>query len=416
MKMGGIRGSWTGVFTISLLFIAVQPLLAADPPPGQPGQPQQLRHTLWMGTGEYSMMDDWHGVLRFDDAHLINGTVAPNGTVNHRSSTNPAGVTLDFGHDIYVTKGDTMFIAFTFSNDSGGEGCNVAPGSTTNICGSIGVLGNASSMNGPQTLSRQIYGDLTGLHDPHGVWVDESRDMIYVANSWAAKISIWHNARTVNGNVPPDREITFPTSQGYPIDVMLDETTDRLFVAFANGVNGSIGIFEHASSKNGSVDPDHRITGTHTRIGEGNNPTTHNSVLIPGRNLLVVGHHTNEVLFYDLTPITWGSTFGTVDYDLTPRVIYINETASDTWDWSCYGMAYAMDQDALYVSAGYTPGGTSTSSSSPHRGGSPEHAVKVFMPVSDPAMAGLVTPAREINWTTGTQYFPPQPLWLKIAP
>lgn len=370
-------------------------------------------HTVWLGTGEYTMTTPWHAVLRFDDAQAISGSVTPNATLPHASTTNASGITMDFGHDLYVTDDDDLYVCYTFSNDAGGEGCNVAPGSTESSCGSIGVMSGASSIDGGQVLTRQIYGANTGLHDPHGLWVDEARDLLYVANAWAGEVLVWENASTQNGDVAPTRVIDV-SGEGYPIDVMLDEDADRLYVAMANSTNGSIGIYEEASTLSGTVSPDQRIVGSNTRISEGNNQTTHNSILIPDENLLVVGHHTNEVLIFDLDAITFGSTSSTVDYNLTPRIVYINESTDDTWDWSCYGIAYAEDGDELYVSAGYTAGGTSTSSSSPHRGGSPEHAIKIFPNISDASTSGFAA-YREINWDNADEYYPPQPLWIQSS-
>ncbi|MFN7974940.1 MAG: hypothetical protein U0166_21745 [Acidobacteriota bacterium] len=377
----------------------------APPPPGIGGE------RLYVGTGEYNAAQDWHAILRIEGAHLVNGSVTPQGTVNVKQCKDGSNVRLNFVHTIYVDESrNEMYVGALFTT-SDNHNC----GGPYETCGSIGVLSNASGLNGPQTLSRHIFGPNTLLDQPHGIWIDRSRNMMYVANTFGGNILVWNNANTVNGNTAPSRVIGMG-QLGAPVHVYVDPAADRLFAVTMpfGGGKASVVIYNNASTLTGQPTPSVRITGPLCRLEAGNNKTTHNVWYSKQRKLLFVAHHTNEVLIYDLASVNLNPP-APVDIDLAPRVLKINEQDGvDDYGWSAYGLYYLQGPDRLYVSAGYTPNGTPTQSGPPQPG-SPKNAVKVYDGISDPSKSGVVPPTRIIYWTNGGQYFPSQPLWISTT-
>ncbi|MEZ4448815.1 MAG: hypothetical protein R3B09_04980 [Nannocystaceae bacterium] len=374
------------------------------PAPDLGGPPPRLGERLYIGTGEYLATQDWHGILRFDHSEAldsaVDGPFTPDATVNVQASADAGGTHLNFVHTIFVDDdADELYAGALFTTEAGMT-CPMA-----SECGSVAIFAGASTMDGPQIVSRHLYGPKTGLLQPHGVWVDRSRDTLYVANTFAGQLLAWESASTVDGDLAPTRTLTWP-EMGAPVFLYVDEPTDRAFVAVMPMIGGKrpgVLIYPSISTLDGVHPPTHRIQGPSTRLEVGNQ-TTHNVWFIAEGELLVVAHHTNEVLIYDLSGLEWGATGPTQDHDLTPRVLEIHETADDQGKWSAYGIFYIRELDRLYVSAGYTPMGPAPNS--------PEHAVKIYEGVHDPRLAGQVAPAREIRWTNVGQYFPPQPLWV----
>lgn len=396
---------------------------------GGVGMGSDAAERLYVGTGEYNEYIDWHAVMRFDTAHLINspvtGTDSPNGTVNVKKTTDSSGLHLNFAHGIwYDPARDEMYLSTLFTRFDTNlcpdtPGYSIKPGDT---CGSIAVIGRASMMNGLETVQRHIVGRNTRLNQPHGVWVDRSRDILYVANTFAKNILVWDSPILKHGDSPPSRSIEW-YQMGNPVNVMVDEPTNRLFVACMNsGPNGdsaSILIYDSPNIRNGIETPIIRLIGSNTFLDSGNNQTTHNVVFNPDSEQLYVAHHTNEVLMYNLRGINWHPPLPLPrDTDPVPRVLKINESSTDTdiYDWSVYGLFHVRKPgEKLYVSAGYTPGGTATMSGY-NTHGTPMNAIKVYNQISDTSISGRYTPSRLIWWTWGDTYFPPQPIWVQIYP
>jgi hypothetical protein len=249
--------------------------------------------------------------------------------------------------------------------------------------------------------------------------MDTSRDLLYAANTFANNILVWNNASTVTGNVAPARTITY-SSLGKPVHLYVDDVSDLMFVVSMNtGITqkgGAVFIFKSASTLSGSVTPFIRIYGPDTRLDSGNNQTTHNVWYDSGHKLLFVGHHTNEVLIFDLSTVDFQSSTPS-DIAPAPRVIKINENDddSDQYNWSAYGLFYQADLDRLFVSAGNTNGGTATKSGPPGVGLT-THAIRVYNTISDPSKSGRLTPDKNIKWSSVTTYYPPQPLWVAAVP
>jgi hypothetical protein len=363
---------------------------------------------IYIGTGEYNPYPDWHGILRFEDAMNYNSgstcdtTYTPDATIPVKACSTGT-MFMNFEHGFYVDEtNDRMYVSSLFTNPA-----NILTTNPDTAKGSIAIFDNISTLDGGQVPTRHIYGDSTGLRQPHGCWLDESRDMLYVANSFGCNILVFHNASTRNGNTPPDRVISWGTL-ATPVYIFIDEVNDRMFVACSGigcGSQPKVAIYNSASTINGVIQPLITIQGSNTRLGY-RNPTVHNVWYNRTNGLMAVGHHTHELLMFDLNAISLvpGSP---VTHNLTPRVIMINDDTllTDTASHNLYGFYWDEERDIIYASDGISGMGPTP--------GSPPNVLKIFENVSDSSVHGVTVPDRTICWTNGDVYFPPQPIWVQ---
>jgi hypothetical protein len=405
------------------------------------GEIPGARDRLLFAPGEYSPYQDWHGIYRFEDA--LGSVTVPDGFVNVQETTDASSVALNFVHTLFLdTNTDNLYVGALFTPPAGhtADECH----GSANVgfalaCGSIGVFGGASGLDGvgdgnSQVLTRHIYGPATQLNQPHGVWMDRQRDILYVANTMAGNILVFEEASAADGDVAPDRVIEF-MGLGSPVHVYLDDPADRLFVV-SMGATGTapeasrgaaVFVFNAASTLNGaSVQPNLRIAGAATRLGSGNNFTTHNVWFRPNYDAqnnhhIYVGHHTNEILVFSVSEAELMSA-PTTDISPEPKVLRVNENAdnSDENNWSAYGLFYVPGADRLYVAVGATPGnGGSTGTGGPTPG-SPPNVIKVYNELTaslETLTAGsntgpLIPPAHIVSWDGGDQFYPAQPMWV----
>jgi hypothetical protein len=365
---------------------------------------------IYIGTGEYNPFPNWHGILRFEDAMNYNSgptcdsTYTPDATIPVKACSTGT-MFMNFEHGFYVDEtNDRMYVASLFTNPA-----NILTTNPDTAKGSIAIFDNISTLDGGQIPTRHIYGDSTGLRQPHGCWLDESRDMLYVANSFGCNILVFHNASTRDGNTAPDRIISWG-SLATPVYIFIDEVNDRMFVACSGigcGGQPKVAIYNSASTINGVIQPLVTIQGSNTRLGY-RNPTVHNVWYNSSNGLLAVGHHTHELLMFDLNTISLipGSP---VTHNLAPRVIMINDDPSlaDTSDHNLYGFYWDEERDMMYCSDGISGMGGAPMI------GSPPNVLKIFEHVSDTSVHGVTIPDRTICWTNGDVYFPPQPIWVQ---
>jgi DNA-binding beta-propeller fold protein YncE len=122
---------------------------------------------------------------------------------------------------------------------------------------------------------RTIGGASSGLNRPFGVFIDPTRDILYVTNTGTTgtnpnSILAFDNASTANGNISPNRVISSPggaapdTILNTPTAPSVDTVADRLFLI--NRGNNSIYIYDNASNRNGALDPDRKIAGSATSL------------------------------------------------------------------------------------------------------------------------------------------------------
>ena len=362
---------------------------------------------LWVGTGEYDAKQNWHAILKFDPAEGLSGEFTPQQTIPVNDLVDANGVHLSFGHGIFLDEAnDELYVAALFTRQDN-QACQPCDPQDPMQPGSIGVIANASKVAGKTTLSRHIFGgdvpasDNTTLSQPHGIWKDNARNILYVANTFGNNVLAFHDARNANGNIAPTRTFSSPML-GNAVFPYVDEPRDRLFIASMGGKTAggaALLIYNNASTVAGAADPNVRITGDKTRLNAGNNQTTHNIWYSPTRKLIIAAHHTNEILLFDANAIDFESA-ATRDYDIAPKVIDASASDADLADTSVYGLFYLEEEDRMYVSIGIKGPG-----SMPNR-------VVVYENVSAAATNGRVAPARTIQWTHRSTYYPPQPLWV----
>ncbi|HYG53297.1 MAG TPA: T9SS type A sorting domain-containing protein [Flavobacteriales bacterium] len=371
------------------------------------------RERIYLGTGEYSPGSTWDAIIRLDTTENFDsepGAIqySPEGTVPLKSSYIGGTTFLNFGHGLYYDESnDRMFVATIFTNLN-----NYITENSDTAVGAIAIFDNMSTLDGGTTPTRYIFGPSTQLKQPHGCWLDESRDMLYVSNTFGENILVFNNASTISGDVAPDRVIAHD-SLGCPVYIFIDSLVDRMFVCAMPAMGGpptslesQVAIYNNASTQTGSVEPLIRITGDNTRLML-INQTVHNAWFNPTKQLLAVGHHTNELLMFDLTSVSW-STVSPLKYDLIPRIIRVDDPSLgyDSVDVNLYGFYWDLATDRMFCSVGVdNPGGGPTTTC-------PPESIKIFSNVSDSTVSGVTTPDRVIYWSNCSTYFPPQPIWL----
>jgi DNA-binding beta-propeller fold protein YncE len=243
-----------------------------------------------------------NSILVFNNARTATGGDAPNRTI---SNTTPPITPMALFIDPI---NDRLYVANTGGN-------------------SVLIYDNASTLNGSAvTPSRALVGVLTTLISPMGIYVDTTRNLLYVANG-TNQILVFNNADAVNGNIAPIRSIPIlSASAGIFVDVM----ADRLYVS--NTSANSIFVFDGASTSNSSSTPNRTLSGASmlnqprdvfvdtgtdrlyvTNAGDNsirvfNNASTVNNPASPDRTLNLSASTSPWGIYVDVTPVVIGST------------------------------------------------------------------------------------------------------------
>jgi hypothetical protein len=140
----------------------------------------------------------------------------------------------------------------------------------------IAVFDNASTLNGTVTAKRVIQGLATHLAAPGGLQLDGSGRLVVsnVGNQTTIPptITIYANAATANGNVAPVAEITGSnTGMVTPDQIAIDKTgTETLYNADPGAAR--IAVFANFNSANGNIGPTRSISGANTGLTAGGQP------------------------------------------------------------------------------------------------------------------------------------------------
>jgi hypothetical protein len=143
------------------------------------------------------------------------------------------------------------------------SGCDASPGrsgtgtssSTQNgllyvaTGSSILRFNNALSATGNVIPQATMSGTATQLFAPQHLLLDTSTDRLFVANAGGASILMFRSASTKNFNVVPDAVLTSP-SMGTPIDIAIDTSINN-FLFVADGSN--ILVFTGQSTLSGTL-------------------------------------------------------------------------------------------------------------------------------------------------------------------
>lgn len=123
-----------------------------------------------------------------------------------------------------------------------------------------------SGLDGDVMPTRILGGGLTLISTAYEVYVDELRDLLYVA--YPNGILVFANAGTIDGNVAPLHNITGPATGLMTADqdkrLFVDPAHDRLYVT--DGSSASVLVFNDASTADGNVAPARTIAGGATGL------------------------------------------------------------------------------------------------------------------------------------------------------
>ena len=184
-----------------------------------------------------------HGISVYENADVLDGTVAPSRLISGTNTQieNQPRIFLD-------TDNDRLYVANPFPT------------------GSVLIFENASLADGNVSPDRSIVSGVnSGLISPTGLWVDLSKDILYVLDSSSNSISAFHNASSVTGDIAPNRVINNTSSNldSY-FHLRLDEITDTLYVTAIR--SEFVFIWNNASTLDGSIPPHRSIGGSNTGL------------------------------------------------------------------------------------------------------------------------------------------------------
>jgi DNA-binding beta-propeller fold protein YncE len=240
-------------------------------------------------------------ILAFNSASMVTGGGAPSRSISKVATlTRPSALFIDVVND-------RLYVANTGGN-------------------SVLIYDNANTLDG-STVSpiRALSGGLTTLSAPTGLYVDITRDLLYVANG-TNEILVFNNAHAATGNVAPVRTIAGLSSPG---GIYVDAMADRLYVA-NTGAN-SVLVFDNASTNSGPADrtlsgggsllnqPRDLFVDTGTNrlyvanagsnsILVFNSASTANNPAVPDRNVSPSPATAPWGVYVDVTPVVIGST------------------------------------------------------------------------------------------------------------
>lgn len=311
------------------------------------------------GSQLYVSGNDGDWLLSYNNANTVSGIVPPNRTVTGGNTlfNGPRGIAVDMARNqLYVANhGDNSILVFNNVRTLTGD---IAPGRTiagaaTTLSGpsalffdlfndrlyvvnstdnSILVFDNASTADGDVPPGRTLKGVATLLNAPSGVFVDITRNKMYVINDGSNSVLVFDAAATASGNAAPDRTISGAnTTLNGPSGGALDVFQDRLYVANAGA--DSILVFNAISTISGNKAPDRALTGVLTALDQprdlffdlaGDRLYVANggadSVLVfenagtvtgntaPDRTLVLTAGTTPYGVFVDATPVVAGSS------------------------------------------------------------------------------------------------------------
>ncbi len=243
-----------------------------------------LPYAMWLDSASDRLFVSNFGssqILIFNNAGTANGNIAPSRVISGATTSldGPVGLWLDSAKDqLYVVNwGGSSVVVFSSASTTSG---NIAPsriisGPTASLFtpyslwldttkdelyvsnaygNKISVFSSASTTSGDIAPSRVISGPTATLNNPYGIWLDSASDSLYVANQLSRNVLVFNNASTATGDVAPARMISSAdTGLVDPLAIWLDNATDRLYVGNYNG--NKISIVKNASSANGDIAP-----------------------------------------------------------------------------------------------------------------------------------------------------------------
>lgn len=200
---------------------------SATPTPTPSGTPQGKLYVSNSGD---------NSILRFDQALTASGNIPPAVTIKGPNSklNTPNYIFLDVAADrLYVVNNGDL---------------------------SILVFDNISTKSGDVPPERVIGGVNSTIAAPTDVFVDTTRNLLYVADD--LQIEVFASAATANGDPPPTRSYSFSFSV---TAIFVDTVNDRLFAADSGG--NAINVYDNISTTaSGPLPASRTIQGANTHL------------------------------------------------------------------------------------------------------------------------------------------------------
>lgn len=135
---------------------------------------------------------------------------------------------------------------------------------------SVYDLSNCTAASCPASgPTRVLSGGKTEIVRPFGLFIDTTRDILYVTDVSSNRVLAFEDAGGKTGDIPPDRVLSSKTIP--PADKLLEPTApfmnvaqDRLFLI--NRGSDAIYLYDKVSTLHGEVAPNRKIIGSNTRL------------------------------------------------------------------------------------------------------------------------------------------------------
>lgn len=129
----------------------------------------------------------------------------------------------------------------------------------------IAVYDHASTLNGPITANRAVQGAATQLSNPGGIQVDGAGRLV-VSNASPASITMYTNAAGADGNIAPVAQISGAnTGLSVPDQIFVDTTgTGTLYNADPGAAR--VAVWANLNTTNGNTAPTRTISGAATGL------------------------------------------------------------------------------------------------------------------------------------------------------
>jgi hypothetical protein len=133
----------------------------------------------------------------------------------------------------------------------------------------IAVYDHASMLNGAISANRAVQGATnTHLSNPGGVQVDGAGRLV-VSNASPPSITIYNNAATIDGDIAPVAEIAGATTGLSVPDQIFVDTTGTGTLYNADPGAARVAVFANLNTANGNISPTRAISGTSTGLTAG---------------------------------------------------------------------------------------------------------------------------------------------------
>jgi 6-phosphogluconolactonase (cycloisomerase 2 family) len=227
-------------------------------------------------------------IIIYDGISTKNGNVAPSRTISG-ALTFPTDVSLDKVRNLlYVADGTDIFVYASASTANGtpaparnltvnfGVSALFIDGTSDRLYladqngSAIAVYDHASTLaSGQITANRAVQGATTQLALPTGVQVDGAGRLV-VSNFSPPSITIYANAATADGDIPPVAQIAGTnTGLSTPNQIFVDTTgTGTLYNADPGA--SRVAMWSNLNTANANVQPTRTISGAATGVTAGN--------------------------------------------------------------------------------------------------------------------------------------------------